>query len=295
MKGFLGLLMVGVCAGGAAVGGDGTVAEVVRMLEAEVSEEVVFSWLDQRSETVGELSADDVIALTQAGASRELIDRLMAPPPKRPASKSPVVEPGPLGGVVPVTVSVIYQPLRDDSLDDDEQWHLFVYLDSQPVGWVDGRNWLSKKKKTTEITRDLGPGTRHTIRLAEERHFARGKRWTHEVRVCPDAITFEAAPRRTLEIEITDPISLSFKPKRTYRWAVLDDGAQVAEKTLAGPTVAWPPLCEEIEANFDGRGLSRHARKQLETCAIWGELWPTGAPDRAAVRDELARRDYRPE
>jgi len=286
---------------------DPVVREVVRMLEAGVSEDVVLLWLERGNRRAGTLGADDLIALTEAQASPALMERLMAPP--APAAGPPAVtEPSGAAttrpaeatpGGIPVDVSIRYRPYRDPEGEVDEQWHLFAYLDGRPLAWSDGKNWLSTQRQTVDVVPRVSPGT-HVVRLLQERHRrvgGGGRR--HEARVCPDAIELDVQrPGRKLEIQITEPMGLSLSGKGTYVWSAWDAGEPRGEEhLLAGPPDDWPPLCEEIEANYtDGDKIPKRVARQLERCVRWDSLWPetAAAPTREQVRTLLESFDYRP-
>jgi hypothetical protein len=279
---------------------DEVVREVVRMLDAGVSEDVILRWLERDDRHPGELGSDDIIALTRAAASPQLMDRLMTEQP--PAAPAPAALPleSDSGEVdIPVEFSIRYRPFRDSEADEDEQWHLFVYLDGRPLAWSEGRNWLSKSKKTVDVTPLVTP-ERHVVRLVQERHRRAGKQgWRHEARVCPDAIEFEATtPGRRVEIQVTEPTGLSLRGKSTLIWSMWDEGVPQDEGIpLSGPPDDWPPLCEEIETAYEeGEKIPKRVQKQLDRCVRWDSLWPglTGIPGRDEVRALLERVDFRP-
>jgi len=213
---------------------DEVVREVVRMLEAGVEDEVILSWLERDGRRPAGLSSDDVIALTQSDASRELIDALMEVAERMPEP------PAAQGNAIRAKLSITYRPYRDPEGEEDEQWQLFVYLDGRPLAWSDGKNWLSRSKRNREVSFDVSAGA-HVVRLVQERHRRRAKGWRHEARVCPDSIEFDtvAGPPR-IEIEIKDAAGLGFG-KAVYRWARLD-GDVVEQTALAGPPETWSAL-----------------------------------------------------
>ena len=51
--------------------------EVVTMLEADMSEEVILAWLQGQGSTGGPLSADELVALKSAGASSDLLKAMI--------------------------------------------------------------------------------------------------------------------------------------------------------------------------------------------------------------------------
>jgi len=269
------------------------VREVVRMLDAGVDEEVIMLWLERDGGRPAEVSADDLIALTRSKASRELIDALMEA--GEPAKPDVAPRPALQGDAVLLELSIAYRPYRDPEGDEDEQWHLFVYLDGRPLVWSDGKNWLSKSKKNREVSVLVSAGS-HVLRLVQERHRRRAGGWVHEARVCPDSIEFDAADGRAqIGIEIKEAAGLGFG-KAVYRW-VRWDGETAQETSLPGPPESWTMLCEEIESNYvDAEKVPRRVRKQLESCVRWSDLWPADvdAPDRGTVRSRLESYDFRP-
>jgi hypothetical protein len=291
------LLTCGVLAPGArGEAQDEVVREVVRMLEAGVTGRVIVGWLDRESLNPGTLGSDDIIALTRAGASPPLMDRLMALADERNATPAPAAEPP---AEIPVEFSIRYRPYRDPEGEEDEQWHLFVYLDGKLLAWSEGRNWLSNSRKTVEVHPHLPPG-RHVLRLVQERHRRAGQNgWRHDARVCPDAIEFVTGRTgQRVEIQIVEPAGLSLRGSRTFVWSLWQEGIPQDEGIdLAGPPGDWPPLCEEIESGYaEGDKIPKRVRKQLDRCLRWDSLWPglTEVPDRDEVRAELERFDFRP-
>ncbi len=84
----------------------GILEEVRKMLEAGMSEPIVLKWLDGSDEKPPRPSAGELISLKKAGASDELLDRLLelagedvrpapAPAPETPVAESPAVAPAP--------------------------------------------------------------------------------------------------------------------------------------------------------------------------------------------------------
>jgi hypothetical protein len=75
---------------------DPVVEEVVRMLASQVPEPVIVRWLGKSGRRPAAVGSDDLIALRRAGASAELLDKLLdlagpapAPAPSSPAPSSP--------------------------------------------------------------------------------------------------------------------------------------------------------------------------------------------------------------
>ncbi len=88
----------------------GILEEVRKMLEAGMSESIVLKWLDGSDEKPPRPSAAELIGLKEAGASDELLDRLLelagedarsAPAPAPPVAESPAVTPAPARPAAP--------------------------------------------------------------------------------------------------------------------------------------------------------------------------------------------------
>jgi len=285
-----------------AAGPNGTVGEIARMLENGVTEDVIIGWLERQSDPPNDLDPDDLIILTRAGASDELIGMLMqrpsTTPPTATDTEAPTSLPVSLSGEIPVEFSVRYRGYREPETEEDEQWLLFVYVDGRPVVWSDGRNWLDRTLRTVNVERLLSTGP-HVLRVIQERHWQEGKKgWHHEARVAPESLEFQPGDGEPgVEIQVTRPVGIGVG-KRVQTAAMLDGDQPHGEtRELGGSPAEWPPLCDDLESGYDeGDKIPRWVRKELERCLRWDDLWPglDKVPSRDEVRTELARSNFRP-
>ena len=288
---------------------DPAVHDVVRMLEQGVSIDVITKWLASSGVRPGPLSADDVIALSVAGAPDELMAGLLdlsasgaglAPgsEPGEAAPGLPVVEDGE-GAEVEVEFSVGYHPDVLSAVDDD--WDLFVYLDGRPLTWSKGGMWVYDGSAQRSAV-DLAPG-RHVVRTSLERHRLRSRRkgtWSHQAMVCPSPVVIDVAPGHEWLVRIS--VGSAGVPGTggggALSWSVLRGGEPVLEKrNVGGLPGSWPALCDDARSAFDDDELgSRRAVRTLEGCVEWAELWPgvAGVPGRDLVRGQLQEHDFRP-
>lgn len=118
----LALFAAGLLAGGpaaaevpAASASDPVVGEVVRLLEAGLSEPLVQRWLDDSGKIPALPTADDLIALKKAGASDKLIaallDRASAHAPAAPAAPEAVTKPASAPPPAPVSAPAAVNPM----------------------------------------------------------------------------------------------------------------------------------------------------------------------------------------
>jgi hypothetical protein len=285
---------------------DPVVADVVRMLEAKVSERVVVHWLETSGARPASVGGREIVALGHAGASDALIDRLLdlaaqktsAPPPvsspPRVAAPAAVEGQGAPGHAASFHWSIAYHP---DFGADDERWDLYVYLDGRYLAWVKSPI-VSLIDPPLHFDRSLPPG-RHVVRVVEERHLRRlgGSSWTHEARVAPAALAFDVAAGAAGSVELR----VEGHPRRgpVALKVAQGEGAPVNVEPAVSLPEAWPALCEEVIAGkYAGREPSRAARRELSSCLHWGDLWPGMAPplpSRDAVRAELERSGFHPD
>jgi hypothetical protein len=277
---------------------DPTIGGVVRMLEAGVDEQVILDWLSRQSRGAGELRPDDLIALTRAGASPEMIRRIVERWPAEPSGDRPATReaPTPVAGATSTEIVLRYRPYDDTEGGDPDLWHLFVYVDGEYAIWSDGVGRMAPAGHD-RVRLDLPPG-RHRVRLVQERHESTVNGWRHEARVCPQAIEIDVGD---VQSSLRVKVSGSSPPGKngSVSWSRREGEITVEEVSEAGGwPEQWPALCEEIEVNYDaGARLPRAARKRLEDCVRWKTLWPStaDAPERDAVRRQLAAVDFRPE
>ncbi|MBP7149525.1 MAG: hypothetical protein KBD01_18515 [Acidobacteria bacterium] len=271
----------------------GLVQELLRMKAAGLGEGVIGDWLLAQPDRGAAPSADDLIALRQAGFSDEFLRILLgraaaadgaAPAPAGPPGDAPQ----------PVRFEVEY---RARAGEDEAPWDLFLYLDGQVLAWAPAeRNLL--QRGGLRFSRALAPG-RHVVRAAVERHRRSGPSggWSHEARVAPVEIAFEVAAGAPLAVGIEYAESLLAPARAPLSWTVARGGDVLANRrNEGGPAAGWPELCEDIESGVGDGAPSRRARARLERCARWPALW-TGAtpvPDRATVLAQLAAYEFRP-
>lgn len=291
---------------------DPVVQEIVRMLAAEISEPVIVRWIETSGKRPAAVSSGDLVALKQAGASDDLLGKLLEmagtePPPPPPAPsllptapaptpmRAPAPAPADPSGAAPMRFEVRYQPA---SVEGEEPWDLFLYLDGRLLARAETPMVaLFPKAATSEGS--LAPGE-HVLRVVQERHRRRSGGWHHEARVWGEPVRFTLAPGEPGELKLEfRQVKLALGGgEAPLSWRVAQGERTVAESGKTGTRPeAWPPLCEEIEANLKpGKKPALPVRRELERCLRWTDLWPgiAGAPSREEVRAELARYDYRP-
>lgn len=287
--------------------------EARKMFEASIAEDVVWQWLTAQPEPPEPPSAEQLIALKQAGASDGFLSRVLelaqAPPqdpPPAPRPVTPVADPAPEptaaappppplpdDGTIPIYFEMSYVPRFEEG---EDEWELYVYLDGKPLTFVPAGSILGSN---TLKFRDFLPPGRHVLRVAQERHERRGRdRWFHAARVPDVAFDFEVGAGATADVELRfrqprlpfgtaqGPLSFRFVQGRNV----------VAEDEVGAEPEDWRRVCEEIEANArDDRPLKKALRKQLEDCVRWSDLWSDAeAPGRDEVRQALEHFRYRP-
>jgi hypothetical protein len=282
---------------------DPVVADVVRMLEENVEPGVVEAWLDSGDHRPGPLTADDMVALSRAGAPETLISRLLElSEAEKPAA---VVAEEPIDSVMAgrTDFSVRYKPQAGAYDEDRDPWALYVYLDGWPLAWTDGGSSVfTVSTKPLRFHETLAPG-KHVIRLLKESHVLVSKkndRWAHEALVCPVAVEFaiEAGSSYRIDLELNENVAVWSKQDGPLSYSLFRNDALLAEEKGEGPdTDEWSALCEEVETAFPGEKRdSRAAARAMKGCVSWESLWPSTPddPDRETVRQLLAEVDYRP-
>ena len=297
-------LLVPVGAPAAAGSGPTLHEQVIRMLESELSEEIVLEWLSGTGEPVPRPTAEELIALKEAGATDRLLMALLAlatggpdaPDERaaRPAAASSPPESGAEAGVQ-VEFRLSHLPSRIDS--EDEPWDLYVYLDGEPLAYVPPSGSLIDRNVALEFRHRLEPG-RHLIRVSQERHLRRSRgRWRHEARISEQLFWFElsAGSRAELELGFSEGW-LANRGGGPMTFRLLQDDRTLEMEAVGGDPERWPLLCEEIESNLRaGETPGRSVRSELDGCVRWTDLWPQiETPDRNLVREALAAFDYRP-
>jgi len=301
---------------------DPIVSEVVEMLNAEVSDGLIVQWLESTDRKPADVGSRGLIALTEAGASEQLIETLLALVGERregeiaaghqPAKEPRTVEDAdariPIAGSPPATQGGVKATIRlgakqawvdEDEPDSprDQRWDVYLYLDSEFVAWT--RPDL--KGKPVEAHLAIRPGHRE-LRVVLQRYEELRKGWSYESLSIPTLVAFEA--------QFGDPIEIEVDLKRIWGlWRerkqggplsyVIRQGVNVlAESTgTGGNPDHWQPICEDVEANFDASdGVPKAFRNSMSRCIRWETLW-TGAgksTSRADILEQLAEYDFEP-
>jgi hypothetical protein len=275
-------------------------ADVLRMLDEGVASSVIVDWLLRTERPVRALAPDDLIALSKAGASDELVEALLArasgPAAARPASPppSPSADPpdAPQDGLAGVAITLHYRSQVDSGTERDMRWALFAYLDGEPL------IWSRSGPDSAQRSRRIAPG-RHVVYVMRESHLDWKRGWRHEsyVNLTPIEFTLEAGEGWHLSIDWVVK-TFRFSDKGPLSWSLTRWNAHVAGATKTGEMLAhWPRLCEDVEANAPpGKKQPAWIRRDLQGCVRWSALWEglPGAPDRATVRTALEAVDFRP-
>jgi len=304
---------------------DPVVADVVRMIEVGIDPELILNWLQSSGKRPGPLSADDVIALAEVKAPKQLIQALLdlatpvaqapvdpvapaagtvapLPPPASaataPAPTSPVVRDS---DCCLVDFSVEYRVTEDRvGAEFEGPGHdLFVYLDGKFLARFETQGNIAAQGPIPFKAR-VAPGD-HTIRLTRELHSRpapkkRPGEWDHQTTVSPAAIDFRVEPGADWNMDIRW-VQGEFSLKKPLHWRWSRNGVEVAGKKHAGAfREDWPYLCEDVEVSRDAGAISGwRARDRKKNCVTWASLWP--AADKTArvdVLDELRQVDFQP-
>lgn len=281
--------------------------DVLEMLEADLSEEVVLEWLQGVEPPVRRPTAEELVALKKAGGTDRLLkalialssaaegpgdDALATTPPSTAATAAPVMPvaeesaEAEATGVL-VTFRLSYEAPKVDF--DEELWDLYVYLDGEPLAYVPPSFSILDREKALEFKQRLTPGS-HAVRVLQERHERRrGKRWRHAARASDQEFAFDLRTGISADIDLKYREGwLSEHSDGPLRFRLVQEDEVTELEWVGGSPERWPLLCEELEA--EGR-----ARDKLEGCVSWPELWgESEVPSRKAVRDALELFDYRP-
>lgn len=308
---------------------DPVVVDAVRMLEVGIDPELILSWLQSSGKRPGPLSADDVIALSEAKAPKELIQALLdlaAPTARAPAAP---VAPG-AGAAAPATAvapqappaaavtapaaaraqdadcclvdfSVEYRVSEDTVGDGFEglEHDLFLYVDGYFLARFASQGNIAAQGPIPFKAR-VAPGL-HTIRLTRESHTQpnrkkRPNEWDHLTTVSPVAIEFEVAPGADWNMDIRW-LQGEFSLKRPLNWRWSRDGVEVAGEQHAGAfREDWPYLCDDVEVSRDSGAISGwRARDRRKGCVDWSSLWPPPVrTTRVEVLAVLRQSDFQP-
>ncbi|HLX06805.1 MAG TPA: hypothetical protein VKY89_02965 [Thermoanaerobaculia bacterium] len=310
---------------------DAVVAQVVQMLRGGVTEPVIVAWLDKTGNRPATVGSADLVALHQAGASDELLKKLVglaggaapaaAPSPQAapvspPPAPAPVPPPAPTvappaarpepaaaaagpGAAVKVRFAVTYRPVEvvDAEAPVNQRWLLFLYVDGRFVGSAaPGPVLIPTGPRNFDL--ELAPG-RHLLRVTQERHqrYSSAQGYLTPSRVDPEAIPFEVkAGAATL-------VRLHFGDKSLRHPGPVDvrveqDGKEVAHvEPATANSESWPALCEDVPAALPAGGKPHGtAQHDLDRCVHWAALWPgiAAVPTRDEVRGESDRPRHPP-
>jgi len=280
--------------------------DAVRMLNEGVGSPVIVEWLAKETRRVPALSPDDVIGLTRAGASEELVERLIemsahegtsSAPPAAPAAAA-VRPPEPsAAGTAGIAFSFSYRSQSDDGPELGNRWALFAYLDGELLTWSKSSGTFSLR--TVNTSKQISPGP-HVIRLVRESHKPRGKdRWEHQSLVEPTPIVFEveSGDGWHMSISWTQP-AFSVKEQRPMSWRLTRWNVDVAGAEKTGTRKDdFDQLCEDAEASVpDGKKPNSTVKQQLKGCVHWSSLWVgvEDFPSRAELLEAFEKDDFRP-
>jgi len=308
---------------------DPVVSDVVRMLDVGVEPDLVLEWVKSSGRQPRPLTADDMIALTQAQAPKELVQSLLelsahpSPPPAAPPqspSMPAYVTPAPGQAVPPavgtmapggtaapggeccaVEVSVEYK--AQEGYEGDRTAapakDLYLYIDGEYLARVTSLGDIAAGKPT-RVRTNLSPGT-HTLRLTRELHEENKDLLTKEARdhvttVSPTTLTMPIDQVASYNLDIRW-IESQFTLKRPLSWRWSRNGQQLAsEKNIGQPYEKWPYLCEDVEASLaDGAIADWRAKDRMKGCVTWASLWPADVKtSRQEILEYLAKHDYAP-
>jgi len=304
---------------------DPVVADVVRMLDVGVEPDLVEAWVKSSGRQPRPLTADDMIALTQANAPKELVQTLLelsarpAPSPTAPAVQppSPRTEPAPGAAPAPATpsttgsaasqeccmleVSVEYK--ADEGYEGDRtplpQQDLYLYVDGEFLARVTSRGDIMPEGPTRVRTR-LAQGT-HTIRLTRELHvktkdLLAEPAWDHITTVNPVILTLPMDQVASYNLDIRW-IESQFTLKKPMSWRWSRNGQQLASEKHVGESKSkWPYLCDDVEASLaEGAIADWRARDRMKGCVTWASLWLDGVESsRQQVLEYLESHDFSP-
>jgi hypothetical protein len=292
------------------------VADVIEMLASDVDEAVILQWLESTDRRPADIGSQGLIALTEAGASEDLIKALLlrVDEEERAEEKAlpiaveprePAAAPAEKTDVATDRVEAIFQLIakriwvEEDEPDAprDPDWWVYVYLDGELVGWTKP----TMQGEPVESRRVLTSG-RHELRVVLQRYEEMRGGWHYESLSVPSPVYFDARAGDPLEIEVEMVRIWGLWRQRKdggpLRYAIRQGAEVLAENPGAGGDPnRWQPVCEDVEANFpDADGVPKRFRTAMSRCIRWAELW-TGSgrsTDRAAILTNLAEYDFEP-
>jgi hypothetical protein len=306
---------------------DPIIQDIVRMLGEDIEPDLVLQWLESSGQRPGPLAADDMIALTQAGAPKEMIQRLLElgaqppapvspqsralPPPAAPAEPVPPAAPAPAIARTPareadedcclVEFAVEYKAVEDmeGDLTEAPERDLFLYVNGEYLLHVASRGDIAARGPVV-VRHRLGPGD-YTLRLLRELHTREDRLgeppvWLHETTVSPDPIAFSVEPGADWHLDVRW-VQGAFSVRGPLSWQWTRDGKKIAGKSRTGAKREdWPHLCDDVEASLkDGAISDWRARDWMKKCVRWDDLWPSrAASSRADIRAALALDNFEP-
>ncbi len=266
------------------------IAGAIRLLENEISEEVILKWVEAGGGVGGALSSEDVIALRKAGASDSLLAALLDGSRRGRGLEEEEVQQtaysGPAGVPEPSTLSIFEGREPDEvasvesrapqssaaKLDEGKVAVTWILRNGGPSGldeeegdrrrdftvYLDGQ---LLERLTTSATRagavehasSLDPGV-HSIRVTRDLHERNSKKrevWLHEVRVFPLDFSFSADPKSAYQIEILYSEWDMGARKGPVTMRVSQNGSVVVESVRQGAGAdRWPRLCDAVTASY---------------------------------------------
>ena len=299
---------------------DPLVDDVVRMLDAGIESDLVVSWLKTGDRRPAALSADALIALSDAKASRELIEFLLAMTPApisgsaahntdmpaaiaspgltQPSTRTTVAH---NGDCCLVEFSIRYQAAEDKEGEEVEQASrdLFLYADGQLLTRIESQGNIASGGPV-RFKAQMAPGA-HTLRFTRQLHrrskgAGKSDSWEHETTVSPSVIRFDVEPGALWQLDF-NWVQSEFSTTKPLRWSWSRNGVEIAGEAGVGEfRERWPFLCEDVEISRDAGAIAAwRARDRQKGCVGWASLWPAGVEtDRGKVLAELGRFEFEP-
>lgn len=292
------------------------------MLNAGVSDSLILQWLESTDRRPVDIGSLDLIALTDAEASEELIAALLnrveeartaepidssgAPPEPTPvaplaASVRDSRTTVPVDGSVEATFRLSAKRVWVDEEEPDSprepRWNVFLYLDGEVIVWTRP----DAKGKPVEARRSIAAGHRE-MRVVLQRYEERREGWRYESLSVPTLVAFEVQPGDPVEIEVDMKriwgLWRNRKDGGPLSYVVRQGGEVLVEQSgTGGNPERWQPVCEDVEANFpDAEGVPKAFRNPMSRCVRWAELWngPGKSTSRPGILEELAEYDFEP-
>lgn len=286
---------------------DPVITEVIEMLAADVDEAVIAQWMKSTGRRPADIGSGGIIALTEAGASDQLINSLLRRFEEGSATERLEFEPGdpapedPIGEGMETSIQLRAKQVWVDEDEPDRprepSWDVYLYLDGEFVAWA--RPTL--QGAPVEGQRILQVGS-HEMRVVLQRYEEMRGGWLYESLAVPTLIGFDAGAG--------DPIEIEVEMKRIWGlWRQRQDGGPLSYVIRQGGRVLaehpgtggdpdrWSPICEDVEANFvDSDEIPKRFRNPMSRCVRWAEMWSDlrETTDRSAILKKLAESDFQP-